>query len=140
MGYYVDILFDDKKYVNFSSIISSIKREYPDCQLYEENDKNVLIAIDNLAGCMCIYKNRSDKNPGEWGYIRLSWACNIEENMEKLIEISEKIGCKIYDEPQNIFLDRTTMGEMKKDFKKGISFVSDFVGKDILRAMSCRKT
>ena len=133
MGYYVDLLFKNGKDVNFSSILSKFRNEYPSCNVYSENEKDVSIAIDGIEGCICLFKNRSAKNTEKWGYIRLSWGCITNENIEKLIEITEKVGCSIYDDKQKMVLDRTTMENMKKSFENGFSWVSDFVGKGILK-------
>jgi hypothetical protein len=139
MSYYVNLLFKNRKDVNFSSILSKFRNEYPGCHVYSENEKDVSIAIDGIEGYICLFKNRSDKNTEKWGYIRLSWGCIINENMEKLIEITEKVGCMIYDDSQKILLDRTTMENMKKSFENGFSSVSDFVGKDILKKDHARE-
>ena len=132
MGYYVDLLFKNGKDVNFSSILSKFRNEYPGCHVYDENEKDVSIAIDGIEGCICLSKNRSSKNNEKCGYIRLSWSCSINENIEKLIEITEKVGCRIYDDTQKNYLDRTTIKNMKKNFENALSSVSDNVGEDTL--------
>ena len=151
MGYYVDLLFKNGKDDNFSSILSKFKNEYPGCQVYSENEKDVSIAIDGIEGYICLFKNRSSENTEKWGNIRLSWSCSINENMEKLIEITEKVGCRIYDDTQKSYLDRKTMETFKKcfengfstvlevtfkkSFEKGFSSVSDFVREDTLKKL-----
>lgn len=128
MGYYVDMYFSKEYNANFSSIISTIKREYPESDIYDERDNDVSIAIDGLSGFVCIFKEESAKQPGKWGYIRLSWSSDPTITMDKLVEISEKIGCRIYDEIEDENFDRITMGQFKRSFKNTADNVAGLLG------------
>lgn len=142
MGYYIDFEFDDQTINHSDDVVQLFLTSGAEHFSFPEDESKeyveaiekeaVLLMYPGLNSLIEVIKDNNRVKNGRWAEIRFSWADQnrFTDNLIKIIQLGDKVGCKIYDGQidQYIYLTGEGIRKTKEVHNSGLSSVSRTLG------------
>ena len=100
MGYYVDLVFDEKEKYHYKTLVKRFCKAGAHKNIYPREEDLHLpeLSYGEMLISLCDEEILIEK--GVWAEIRLSWGTDpyhMHDILKTILELAEKVGCRVYD-------------------------------------------